>query len=250
MIEAIVLSNQVLDTVDSWQQAIDASGYGLQLTTPIPIESLDGYVPVRWRKNDTDRNLHKSGFECRHRSAVSTLSEGGFEQPETPYSCAFVLGWADDPLAKISVRVAAAAYAAATSGIVLLRNKGHHSPDQVLQMVRSTDEYEWLPRRQASAPTTPDVHDFHRYNERPKTIIQNVDGTKLHDLKKSEYAVLVGRNNSGKSFVLKALTEHWGKSASYLGPARYQKLQSVDALHPSRRKARAEVEAIYRPMVQ
>jgi hypothetical protein len=42
MIEAIVLSNQQLDSIDQWQLAIRNTGYSLELNTAIPVESLDG----------------------------------------------------------------------------------------------------------------------------------------------------------------------------------------------------------------
>lgn len=58
----------------------------------------------------------------------------------------------------------------------------------------------------------------------------------LQDLRESEYSVLVGRNNSGKSFLLKTLTQQWGTGASYLGPARYQNFNLLSYYTPNRNR--------------
>lgn len=55
----------------------------------------------------------------------------------------------------------------------------------------------------------------------------------MEELKKSEYAVLVGRNNCGKSYVLKTLAQELGENASYLGPARYQNFNLLGTYAPS-----------------
>lgn len=62
---------------------------------------------------------------------------------------------------------------------------------------------------------------MYEYNERPATKIVESSRAILRDLVKRDYAVLVGRNNSGKSYLLKTLRHEAGPSAIYLGPARY-----------------------------
>lgn len=63
---------------------------------------------------------------------------------------------------------------------------------------------------------------MYHYNQKPGTHFTNETMAVLQKIRESEYSVLVGRNNCGKSFLLKTLTEQWGRNASYLGPARYQ----------------------------
>lgn len=236
MIEAIILSNQTLDVIDQWQQAIWDTGYGLDLNTAIPLESLDGYVPAKWRKSPSDRSAMSCGFECRHVSVEKALSGRVFQRPDAVYLYAFVLGWSEEWLAKFAVRIAAAAYASSTKGVILLKNRAPCEPESVLKDLRTADEYDQLPKLTVPWPTTSEKSKLYRFDERPKTIIRNAGSTKLHELKRAEYAVLVGRNNSGKSFVLKALTEHWGKDASYLGPARYQNFNLLTHYTPTEDK--------------
>ena len=63
---------------------------------------------------------------------------------------------------------------------------------------------------------------MYQYDQRPGTRIADASASAVQSMRDSEYAVLVGRNNCGKSFLLKTLTTSWGQSCSYLGPARYQ----------------------------
>jgi len=58
----------------------------------------------------------------------------------------------------------------------------------------------------------------------------------LEVIRESEYSVLVGRNNSGKSYLLKTLTTQWGQHASYLGPARYQNFNLLGYYTPNRNR--------------
>jgi len=46
----------------------------------------------------------------------------------------------------------------------------------------------------------------------------------------------VGRNNCGKSFLLKTLTQQWGQNASYLGPARYQNFNLLGFYTPKQNR--------------
>lgn len=63
---------------------------------------------------------------------------------------------------------------------------------------------------------------MYQYDQKPGTRISDASSTAVQSMRDSEYAVLVGRNNCGKSFLLKTLTTVWGQNCSYLGPARYQ----------------------------
>lgn len=74
------------------------------------------------------------------------------------------------------------------------------------------------------------------FDERPNTAL-TADATKhLESIKSSEYAVLVGRNNCGKSFLLKTLTEKIGQEAAYIGPARYTNFNRLAFYTPNRRR--------------
>jgi len=64
----------------------------------------------------------------------------------------------------------------------------------------------------------------------------NVSAPLLQQLRDSEYSVLVGRNNCGKSYLLKHLTQQWGRNASYLGPARYQNFNVLGYYTPNRNR--------------
>lgn len=58
------------------------------------------------------------------------------------------------------------------------------------------------------------------FEERPNTKITETGLQSLETIKGSAYAVLVGRNNCGKSFLLKEITQQIGEEAAYIGPAR------------------------------
>lgn len=74
------------------------------------------------------------------------------------------------------------------------------------------------------------------YDQKPGTHLSNASTATLQTIRESEYAVLVGRNNCGKSFLLKSLTQQWGQNASYLGPARYQNFNLLGYYTPNRNR--------------
>lgn len=76
----------------------------------------------------------------------------------------------------------------------------------------------------------------YQYDQKPNTVFSERANTSIETIKSSEYAVLVGRNNCGKSFLLKNLTISIGQSASYLGPARYQNFNILGYYTPNRNK--------------
>ena len=77
---------------------------------------------------------------------------------------------------------------------------------------------------------------MYQYDQRPATRIAENSLPVLQRVRESEYSVLVGRNNCGKSFLLKHLTSKWGQSASYLGPARYQNFNILGYFTPSKNR--------------
>lgn len=77
---------------------------------------------------------------------------------------------------------------------------------------------------------------MYQYDQRPSTRFTESTQAVLAKIRESEYAVLVGRNNCGKSFLLKTLTQQWGETASYLGPARYQNFNLLGYFTPNRNR--------------
>ncbi|MGS2719172.1 ATP-dependent nuclease [Paraglaciecola aestuariivivens] len=77
---------------------------------------------------------------------------------------------------------------------------------------------------------------MYEFDQKPATHFSDDAEKSLKAIRESEYAVLVGRNNCGKSFLLKTLTQRWGKNASYLGPARYHNFHVLGHYTPNRNK--------------
>lgn len=77
---------------------------------------------------------------------------------------------------------------------------------------------------------------MYQYDQKPGTRFTDESKAVLQKIRESEYSVLVGRNNCGKSFLLKSLTQEWGQHASYLGPARYQNFNLLGYYTPKRNR--------------
>jgi len=77
---------------------------------------------------------------------------------------------------------------------------------------------------------------MYQYDQRPNTQFSAESNAALEKIRDSEYAVLVGRNNCGKSYLLKNLARQWGPKASYLGPARYQNFNVLGYYTPNRNR--------------
>jgi predicted ATP-dependent endonuclease of OLD family len=87
---------------------------------------------------------------------------------------------------------------------------------------------------------------MYQYDQRPGTKIADESADAILKLRASEYSVLVGRNNCGKSFLLKTLTSQWGSGASYLGPARYQNFNLLGYFTPNRNRKNEKWNAFTR----
>nr|WP_321231338.1 AAA family ATPase [uncultured Psychroserpens sp.] len=79
---------------------------------------------------------------------------------------------------------------------------------------------------------------LYTYDQKPNTIISDNGKLFIEEIKKSECSVLVGRNNCGKSFLLKSITTSLGDSASYIGPARYNNFHVLGFYTPNKNKKR------------
>lgn len=76
------------------------------------------------------------------------------------------------------------------------------------------------------------------FDRRPGTIVSEGAQRFLMSAKDRPYAVLCGRNNCGKSFLLKTLAQQLGEAAVYLGPARYQNFTTLSSFMPERGRSR------------
>lgn len=81
---------------------------------------------------------------------------------------------------------------------------------------------------------------MYKFDEKPQTTFSPETNIVIDQIKKSEVAVLVGKNNCGKSYLLKTLTMQFKGSASYLGPARYQNFQFLGHYTPNRSDKKEE----------
>ena len=78
----------------------------------------------------------------------------------------------------------------------------------------------------------------YEYDAKPNTVVTERGRKHIETILSSEYSVLVGRNNCGKSFLLRLLTQQVGEKASYLGPARYQNFTLLGYFTPNRDRKR------------
>ncbi|MCG7994120.1 MAG: ATP-binding protein [Candidatus Thiodiazotropha taylori] len=73
---------------------------------------------------------------------------------------------------------------------------------------------------------------MYNYDQKPGTVLSESASHLLNTIRESDYAVLCGRNNCGKSYFLKMMTQSIGETASYLGPARYQNFNMLSPYSP------------------
>ena len=132
--EIYVLSDRRLASLDAWQQAVDADGFGLRFLGEIPIETIRGYLPAQWKEKP-------AGFECSHWNASELMRE----YPEVNFgrlwSHALALRWGADLNACQGANMAATAYANATEGVVFDPEAGAlFSPAQAAARVREMEK--------------------------------------------------------------------------------------------------------------
>ena len=72
--------------------------------------------------------------------------------------------------------------------------------------------------------------------ETPPPTTISADPGVMERLKTEPISVLCGRNNSGKSFVLRRILEDHDRTASYLGPARYQNFTVLSPFGPNKNR--------------
>src|SRR5258708_2916008 len=121
------LSDRQLNSIAGWQQAIDAEGFALQLSTTRSFQNLNGFLPVRSGKTET-------GFECYHDDAPELLIEYDDIDFGHPWEFALSFRWGGTFSACVAAYMAAAAYAKATDGVVFDTEEG-----QILTPQRAVD---------------------------------------------------------------------------------------------------------------
>ena len=87
---------------------------------------------------------------------------------------------------------------------------------------------------------------MYQFDRKPNTQLTENAQKFLSEIKESSDSVICGRNNCGKSFLLKTLTQTIGEKAAYLGPARYQNFNTLGFYSPNRNKRTEQ----YRSFIQ
>jgi len=81
---------------------------------------------------------------------------------------------------------------------------------------------------------------MYQFDLKPNTILSKNAQELVNDLAGKSFIVLCGRNNSGKSYLLKLMRQKIGTSASFLGPARYNNFNMLSPYSPNSRKKKEE----------
>jgi len=77
---------------------------------------------------------------------------------------------------------------------------------------------------------------MYQFDKKPNTQLTENAQRLLSEIKESSDSVICGRNNCGKSFLLKTLTQTIGEKSAYLGPARYQNFNTLGFYSPNKNK--------------
>ena len=115
--EIHVLSDRQLNSITDWQQAIDAEGFTLQLSTARSFQSVKGFLPAQ-------SGEAKTGFECYHDDAAELLVD--YQTVDFGHAWKFALSfrWGGNLMACLAAYMAAAAYAKAADGVVFDPEEG------------------------------------------------------------------------------------------------------------------------------
>ena len=76
----------------------------------------------------------------------------------------------------------------------------------------------------------------YQFDTKPNTSFTDNSEKFINKIIDSGYSVLIGKNNCGKSFLLKNITRKIGPKSSYIGPARYQNFHVLGNYTPNRDK--------------
>ncbi|MCG7983919.1 MAG: ATP-binding protein [Candidatus Thiodiazotropha lotti] len=73
---------------------------------------------------------------------------------------------------------------------------------------------------------------MYQYDQKPNTTLSSEAQNLINNIRNNDCVVLCGRNNCGKSYILKLITIAVGETASFLGPARYQNFNTLAPYAP------------------
>ena len=110
--EIYVLSDERLNFISEWQQAIDANLFAVRLSSETPFPAQKGFLPAQAGDNAT-------GFECDHWDAAGLMTEYSGMNFGHQWKYALAFRWGADLRACAAAYAAGAAYAGATRGVVL-----------------------------------------------------------------------------------------------------------------------------------
>jgi hypothetical protein len=132
--ELHVLCDAVLPSIEAWQQAIDARGFQLRLSTERALPELRGALPVL-----LDAKL--TAFECDHWSAADIMAAMPDIDFGRPWQHALAFRWGADLSACVAACIAAACYAEASGGVLLDDQDGRVlTPVEALDMARTNQQ--------------------------------------------------------------------------------------------------------------
>jgi len=139
--ELYVLSDRRLKSIADWQAAISAEGFPVTLTTGVPLEELDGILPVQLGGQLTD-------FECEHWRAPEWMAGHPEIDFGHPWVHLLALRWGADLFAGPAAYMAAAAYAKAAGGVLFDCEEGKiTTPQQAATIGRELEQS--IPQAQA-----------------------------------------------------------------------------------------------------
>jgi hypothetical protein len=131
--EIHVLSDRQLNSITDWQQAIDAEGLTLQLSTARSFQSLKGFLPAQSGETRT-------GFECYHDDAAELLVDHKSVDFGHAWKFALSFRWGGNLMECLAAYVAAAAYAKAADGIVFDPEEGQIlAPQEAAEYARQME---------------------------------------------------------------------------------------------------------------
>lgn len=132
-IEIFVLSDKQLGSIEEWQKAIDAEGFGLRLDQSRPIEELSGYLPAH-------KGERLAGFECDPFDPADLLDDCPDIDFGRRWEKMLAFRFGGDLHELWGAFAAAAAYARATGGVVFDGESGKVlTPDEAAQIARDTE---------------------------------------------------------------------------------------------------------------
>jgi hypothetical protein len=133
--EIYVLSDRRLPSLADWQEAIEAEGFGLKLSTGRSLDELRGQLPAQLGDEH-------AGFECDHWDAGGLMETYPALDYGHRWQHALAFRFGGDLHACLGAYMAATAYARATGGVVLeCEELQLLMPQQALATARAIEQF-------------------------------------------------------------------------------------------------------------